>query len=502
MRNIKCGVADIRKRVFAEVAKLAYEGGDYTRIEKLPYEIIPGEIGRQRESVFLERAIVGERIRLAMGLPLRPVTEHSLLSDGVEESAIAEKYYDPPLINVIKYACNACAPTHYEVTNACQGCLARHCQHACPKGAIRTERGQAVIDQNLCIKCGKCKDACSYQAIIKFTRPCQEACGMHAIGQDEHGRADIDYDKCVNCGMCLVNCPFGAIVDKGQLFQLIHAIKKGDKVVAIIAPAFWGQFGDNVTPGQIREAMKLLGFDSLVEVAIGADLCAIEEAEEFLRDVPEKQPFMATSCCPAWSVMAKKEFPGFAPYISMTMTPMVLTARLQKQKDPGCRVAFIGPCAAKKLEASRRTIRSDVDFVLTFEEVMGMFEAKAIKFSEVAAGPELVEATADGRGFAVSGGVANAVVNAIHKMDPDREVKVMAAQGLQECKKMLMLAKAGKLNGYLLEGMACPGGCVAGAGTLQNPVKSTAALNKYKASAPEKYSVDSKYEITLNLLHD
>ena len=119
---------------------------------------------------------------------------------------------------------------------------------------------------------------------------------MHAIGQDEHGRADIDYDKCVNCGMCLVNCPFGAIVDKGQLFQLIHAIKKGDKVVAIIAPAFWGQFGDNVTPGQIREAMKLLGFDSLVEVAIGADLCAIEEAEEFLRDVPEKQPFMATSC--------------------------------------------------------------------------------------------------------------------------------------------------------------------------------------------------------------
>ena len=200
--------------------------------------------------------------------------------------------------------------------------------------------------------------------------------------------------------------------------------------------------------------------------------------------------------------MAKKLFPDFAPYISMAMTPMVLTARLLKKEHKNCKVVFIGPCAAKKLEASRRTIRSDVDFVLTFEEVMGMFEAKAIKFSEVAAGPELVEATADGRGFAVSGGVANAVVNAIHKMDPDREVKVMAAQGLQECKKMLMLAKAGKLNGYLLDGMACPGGCVAGAGTLQNPVKSTAALNKYKASAPEKYSVDSKYEITLNLLHD
>lgn len=209
MRNFKCSIADMRKQVFAEVARLAYEGGDYRRMEKLPYKIVPGEVGNQRESIFLERAIVGERIRLAMGLPLRPVAEHSLLSDGVEESAIAEKYYDPPLVNIIKYACNGCTPTHYEVTNACQGCLARHCQNACPKGAIAIERGQAHIDQDKCIKCGKCRDACSYHAIIKFTRPCQEACGMNAIGQDEYGHAKIDYDKCVSCGMCLVNCPFG-----------------------------------------------------------------------------------------------------------------------------------------------------------------------------------------------------------------------------------------------------------------------------------------------------
>ena len=228
MRNLQCTITDMRKKVFAEVAKLAYEGGDYyTRLEKLPYELMPGEVGTVRESIFLERAIVGERIRLAMGLPLRDVSEHTLLSDGVEESAIAEKYYDPPLINIIKYACHACPDTHYEVTNACQGCLARHCSHACPKGAIHFEHGQAQIDQTKCIKCGKCKAACSYQAIIKFFRPCQEACGMDAIGKDDHGRAQINYDKCVNCGMCLVNCPFGAIVDKGQLFQLIHAIQQG-----------------------------------------------------------------------------------------------------------------------------------------------------------------------------------------------------------------------------------------------------------------------------------
>ena len=352
MRNFDCSIADMRKRVFAEVAKLAYEGGDYyKRMERLPYEILPGEVGKERDSIFLERAIVGERIRLAMGLPVRQMDEYTTLSDGVEESAVAQKYYDPPLVNIIKFACHACPETHYKITNACQGCIARHCQRACPRDAIYFENGRAQIDQSKCIKCGKCKAACSYQAIIKFERPCAEACGMDAIGKDEQGRAVINQDKCVSCGMCLVNCPFGAIVDKGQLFQLIHSIKRGDKVIAIIAPAFWGQFGDEATPGKLVQAMKALGFHSVEEVAIGADLCAVEEADEFVRHVPAKQPFMATSCCPAWSVMAKKEFPGMAPYISMTMTPMVLTARLQKRKDPKCKVALIGPCAAKKLEA-------------------------------------------------------------------------------------------------------------------------------------------------------
>ena len=494
MRNFKCYIADLRKRVFAEVARLAYEGGDYRRMEKLPYEIVPGEVGNQRSSIFLERAIVGERIRLAMGLPLRPVAEHSLLSDGIEESAVAEKYYDPPLVNIIKYACNGCKPTHYEVTNACQGCLSRHCQNACPKDAIDIDRsGHACIDQSKCIKCGKCKDACSYQAIIKFTRPCQEACGMNAIGQDEYGHACIDYDKCVSCGMCLVNCPFGAIVDKGQLFQLIHAICQGDEVVAVIAPAFWGQFGDNVTPGQIKAAMKQLGFAALEEVAVGADLCAVEEAEEFLRMVPEKQPFMATSCCPAWSVMAKKEFPGFAPYISMTMTPMVLTARLQKRRRPGCRVVFIGPCAAKKLEAIRENIRSDVDFVLTFEELMGMFEAKEVDFENLPEVGAPDEGTAAGRGFAVAGGVAAAVVEVVHEKHPDMDIKVANAQGLRECRKLMNMAKVGKYNGYLLEGMACPGGCIAGAGTILPINEATKGVEASMKLASKKNPLESQY---------
>lgn len=239
--------------------------------------------------------------------------------------------------------------------------------------------------------------------------------------------------------------------------------------------------------------MKALGFEDTVEVAIGADLCTVEEAEDFLSKVPKEQPFMGTSCCPAWSVMAKKLFPEFKPYISMALTPMVLTARMIKKDHPDCKVVFVGPCAAKKLEASRKSVRSDVDFVLTFEEIMGMFEAKDIHFEDLTEEEELGEATADGRGFAVSGGVAQAVVNCIHKTHPDVEVKVHAEESLRNCRKMLQDAKKGVYDGYLLEGMACPGGCIAGAGTLQSIVRAKGAVNKFKASSKKKVSSESEY---------
>ena len=503
MRGVHTVVNDIRRKVFTEVARMSFEGGNYAEIiRRLPHKIIPGEVARYRQSILVERAVVGERLRLAVGLPVRDLSEYTSTADSIEESAVAEKYYEPPLINVITFACNACPPKQVRVSDMCQGCLAHPCREVCPKDAISVVQGKSVIDQEKCIKCGKCVDECPYNAIIKFERPCAEACGMDAIGSDEFGRAKIDYDKCVSCGMCLVNCPFGAIVDKGQIFQLIHAIKRGDRVVAIVAPAFLGQFGPEATPERLTAAMKRLGFAGVAEVAVGADLCTIEEAKDFMEKVPGEQPFMATSCCPAWSVMAKKLFPQFADYISMALTPMVLTARLQKQKDPSCRIAFIGPCAAKKLEASRRSIRSDVDFVLTFEELQGMFEAKNVRFADIPPEEEvpLAEGTGAGRGFAVTGGVAGAVVDAIHRLDPDREVKVASAEGLDNCRKMLLLAKAGKYNGYLLEGMACPGGCVAGAGTIQPVAKSAAAINRYSREAERQNAMDSGYGGDLPLL--
>ena len=493
MRGIPSLITDIRKNVFAEVARMAYAGGDYTNAEDLPYKIVPGDQPLHRESIFLERANAGERVRLAMGLGIRPIQTRSLMTEGMDAAAVAEQYYEPPLVNIIPYACHACPENQYKVTVGCQNCLAASCQQVCPKGAISFVNGRSFIDKDKCIKCGKCAKACPYHAIIHLERPCQASCGMDAIGADDHGRAVINQDKCVACGQCLVACPFGAIVDKGQIFQVIQSILKGDKVIAIVAPAFIGQFSGMVSPGKLVTAMKMLGFDSVVEVAIGADMCTIEEAKDFLEKVPAEQDYMATSCCPAWHSMIGKLFPSEADKISMTLTPMVFTARLMKKENPGCKVVFVGPCAAKKLEAIRETIRSDVDFVLTFEELMGMFEAKEIDFTAIPESEGLNEGTGAGRGFAVAGGVAQAVADLVKKEHPNVEVKTARAEGLRDCRKLMTMAKAGKYKGYLLEGMACPGGCVAGAGTILPIDKATKFVEKYSKEAASASPMESPY---------
>ncbi len=504
MRGVYTNLTAIRRRVFTEVARIAYASAKdlpgeekpeaVSQLRQLPYDIIPGDVATYRESVFLERAIVQERIRLAMGLPLQNLDKPESVTHGIRKAAVPETYYEPPLINIIKFACNACEDNVYRVMpSACQGCLAHPCRESCPKGAITFKDKKAFIDHEKCIACGRCASVCPYHAIHHHVRPCADACGMHAIGSDEHGRAQIDYEKCVSCGQCLVNCPFGAIADKSQIFQVILAINAGEEVIAEVAPAFVGQFGGKGNVEKLREALKELGFAGMEEVALGADLCTVEEAEDFLEEVPEKIPFMGTSCCPAWSVMAKKEFPEHANCVSMALTPMTLTARLIRKQHPGAKIVFVGPCSAKKLEAMRKSVKSEVDFVLTFEELAGMMQAKEIDYSKLAGeGGDFDVASADGRAFAVAGGVANAVVNAIKSKYPDREVNVVNAEGLEECRKMMKAAVKGKYDGYLLEGMACPGGCVAGAGTLQSVAKTAGAVKMYAKKSPRAKATDNE----------
>lgn len=468
MRGLHTQVSDLRKDIFVEVARIAYESDNINDdLESIPYKLSPDENPRFRDSVYRERAVSSERTRLALGLSLRPQNKPVHITSGLDEATVDEMYYEPPLMQVIPSACNACEDNVYEVSNLCRGCLAHSCMEVCPRDAITHVDGQAHIDKSKCIKCGKCKSACPYDAIGKKVRPCSVACGVKAIESDEYGRAVINQDKCLSCGMCMVSCPFGAIADKSQIFQLIRCMKNGGEVVAEIAPAYAGQFGKEATPDKIYAALLKLGFSQVYEVALGADIGAVTEAHDYVYHVKTgEKPFLLTSCCPAWSMLAKKQFPEIIDSVSKELTPMVATARSIKKEHPNAKVVFIGPCAAKKLEAMRKTVRSDVDFVITFEELDAMFEARGIDPKTIESQGHLHDATAAGRGYAVAGGVSKAIENCIHEYYPDVEVQIEHVEGLDECKKVLMLAKAGRKNGYLIEGMGCPGGCVAGAGTL------------------------------------
>ena len=499
IRGLDTSVKRLRKQVFTEVARVAWESDNINEdIEAIPYKITPGDVPLYRESIWRERAICAERVRLAMGMSLRPEDQPVHVTAGITESNISEKYYEPPLMQVIPSACDACAVKRYKVTDNCRGCVAHPCVEVCPKGAISLQNGRSVIDQDKCIKCGKCRAACPYSAIAYETRPCADACGVNAIESDELGRARINPDKCVSCGMCMVNCPFGAIADKSQIFQLIRALKEGGEIIAEIAPAYIGQFG-NAGPKKVKAALMELGFSEVYEVALGADMGAVTEAHHYVEEVVNGDlPFLLTSCCPSWSMLAKLYFPDMADKVSSALTPMVATARTIKKKHPNAKVVFVGPCASKKLEASRRSVRSDVDFVITFEELAAMFDAKGIDPEKLEHEEEIHDATGAGRGYGVAGGVAEAIEKCINAYYPDVDVYIEHAEGLDECRKMLLLAKTGKKDGCLIEGMGCPGGCVAGAGTNIPIPKPTLAVKKSVKDSSKKIPPKELGEIELD----
>ncbi|MDU6030857.1 4Fe-4S dicluster domain-containing protein [Peptoniphilus genitalis] len=493
MKEIYGTLVDIRRKVFAEVARIAYNDLDISALEESSYKIVPGEVARYRSDIFRERAVVDERLRLAMGLDVREIGVFKNVTDGFDKVDIDTNAYEKPLINVIKFGCEACPTKAYYTTDNCRKCLAHPCINVCPVNAISMGKDRTIIDKDKCVRCGRCHDACPYSAIVKYERPCAAACGVDAISSDEFGRAEIDHDKCVACGRCIAECPFGAISDKTQIFQLIKAIKSGKRVYGAIAPSYIGQFGANVSAEQIIEAIKQLGFEDVLEVALGADLTTLHEAKEYLERVPEEIPFMGTSCCFSWTLMIKNEFPEFFEQVSDSGSPMRYTANHIKAQDPDAVVVFIGPCTSKKLEAIDTKVKSDVDFVITFEELMGMFVAKNIEPSEIQVEEVVDDGSALGRGYPIAGGVAESVKVVAEKLAPEKDIHIQGAHTLAECKKMLKIAKAGKLNGYLLEGMACPGGCVAGVGTI-------ASVNRVKKQI-EKFKKDSAYPTPLENVH-
>lgn len=243
-----------------------------------------------------------------------------------------------------------------QVTDACRNCIAHKCQSACNFGAITYVDGRAYIDPDKCKECGMCKKACPYDAVAEDMRPCKKSCPTGALSYNaEDLSAEITESKCVNCGACMSACPFGAIEDKSSLVKVINRLMdKEEKIYAVVAPAITGQFGPKTTYGQVKNAIKALGFEDMVEAACGADAVTVHESNEFVERMENGDSYMTNSCCPGFLSYIEKMMPDQANKISGTVSPMVATGRYIKSKDKDAKVIFIGPCTAKKKRGSDR----------------------------------------------------------------------------------------------------------------------------------------------------
>ncbi len=317
MFKFNTDVQMLKYEVLYNVAKLTLEDRLEDEYDEIPYEIIPGTKPRFRCCVYKERAIIEQRTKVAMGKNLKRTMKHAV--DGEE-----------PIIQVLDIACEECPIKRYRVTEACRGCITHRCTEVCPKGAITIINKKANIDYDKCIECGRCKDVCPYNAISDNLRPCIRSCSAKAITMDEELKAAINYEKCTSCGACTLACPFGAITDKSYIVDIIRAIKSGKKVYALVAPAIASQFKD-VTVGQIKSALKEFGFVDVIEVALGADFVAMEEAKEFSHKIKDIK-VMTSSCCPAFVAHIKKSYPELSQNISTTVSPMTAISKYIKKK--------------------------------------------------------------------------------------------------------------------------------------------------------------------------
>ncbi len=462
MKLFDTNVQQLKYEVLKEIVRLESKGELQEKQSEIPKKIIPGPTATTRCCIYCERAIVAERVKLAMG--------------GNKDN--------PNVVEVIDIACDKCPTARMYVTEACRRCVAHRCQAACPMGAISFQDHRTVIDPQKCRECGLCMKACPYHAITVQQRPCILACKAKAMSVDEHtNKAKIDSSKCVGCGMCVRQCPFGAIVDKSFLLdavRLLRGSKDGDHVYAVVAPAIASQFA-GAKLGQVVSALKKAGFYDVVEVALGADLVADKEAKELA-----EKGFLTSSCCPAFVQYVRSAFPELAEHISGNSSPMIETARWIRRRDETAKVVFIGPCIAKKAEYRKKEFAGVVDCVITFEELQALLDGLDIRPEEL---PEenLTGASYYGRMFGEHGGVTGAVRHALEKNGIDFQIDPEMCDGMEECRAALLKASKGKLDANFIEGMACPGGCIGGAGSISvsRPAKNKMNLEAYAKKALE-----------------
>ena len=463
MRKFDTKVQHLKYKVLREVARLAWKDSLLEHVMDIPKTIVPGNEPTMRCCVYKERAILGERVKIAMG--------------GDKNN--------PNVIEVIEIACDECPVGGYEVTNACRGCLAHRCEDVCKFGAISFDHQHvAHIDKSKCKECGACAKVCPYTAIVSRKRPCQNACKVKAITMNEQKAAKIDNHKCIQCGACVYQCPFGAIMDKSYILNVIDIIKKSEnnekyKVYAMVAPSISSQF-TYAKLGQVITGLKELGFFTVVEAALGADMVAQAES----RELAEKG-LLTSSCCPAFVAYVKSAFPDLLKYVSHNLSPMATLAKYIKDTTPNAKIVFIGPCTAKKAEAQLEEVKPYIDAVMTFEELQALYDSKDIDITTL--GEDVLDnASYFGRIFARSGGLSDAVAQGLKEQNLDFDLKAVPCDGIEACRMALLKLNKGILDGNFIEGMACIGGCIGGAGCLTHGEKNKAEVDKYGREAFEK----------------
>ena len=468
MRKFDTKVQHLKYKVLREVARHAWNDTLLENVTEIPKAIVPGKTPTMRCCVYKERAILSERVHLAMG--------------GDKEN--------PNTIEVIDIACDECPAAGYEVTDSCRGCLAHRCEDVCKKGAISFDHNHvAHIDKSKCIECGQCAKVCPYFAIVNRKRPCQIACKVKAISITDDNAAAIDNGKCIQCGACVYQCPFGAISDKSYILNVIDLIKKSEnnekyKVYAMVAPSISSQF-TYAKLGQVITGLKELGFFTVVEAALGADMVAQAESKELA-----EKGFLTSSCCPAFVQYIDKAFPTLKEFVSHNLSPMAALAKYIKSTDADAKVVFIGPCTAKKAEAQLESVKPYVDTVLTFEELQALFDSRDMDITTLSEGV-LDNASYYGRIFARSGGLSDAVEQGLKEQGIEFDLKALPCDGIEACRTALLKKSKNVLDANFIEGMACVGGCIGGAGCLTHGEKNRKQVDEYGKEAYEKTITDA-----------
>lgn len=290
-------------------------------------------------------------------------------------------------------------------------------------------------------------------------------------------------NKCLSCGECVVSCDFGALADKIEFIPLINLLKdKNTTVFAAAAPAIAGQFGENVSMGQLRTAFKLLGFADMIEVALFADILTIREAFEFSNLVKHEKDFFLTSCCcPVWFNLTKKGYPDMYNHMSPSVSPMIASGRFLKNLYKDAKVVFIAPCIAKKSEINEPELKGAIDFVINFRELSEVFSVLGIHLEDLPA-DEKDQASMGGRLYARTGGVSFSVKTVVNRLEPRRLIKLRAKKvdGVKNCKQLLDDLSSGRnINANFIEGMGCTGGCVGGPRTIIDVDKATKIINEF-----------------------